>query len=179
MKITIFWLEKPTLQLFFMVILQCQKMGSVILYHDPLIQLLWYENEWLKTWLPLKKALEPRVMPHGSFLCPTMKPTVIFQRNASYSLFLKKHDKFLSTFSCNLEKDYVKKNYFHTLPPSLFAGKLVTCGFWGCHLRPLTLSFVASEPLICHKWEPQSIALTTQKHSFHTLKRCKENGSLW
>ena len=108
-----------------------------------------------------------------------MKPTVIFQRNASYSLFLKKYDKFLSTFSCNLEKDCVKKNYFHALPPSLFATKFVTCGFWGCHLWLLTLSFVASEPLICHKWEPQSIALTTQKHSFHNPKRCKENISRW
>jgi hypothetical protein len=60
---------------------------------------------------------------------PAMKPTIIFQRNASYSLFLKKYDKFLSTFSCNLGKDCVKKNYFHALPPSLIAGKLVTCGF--------------------------------------------------
>ena len=48
-----------------------------------------------------------------------------------------------------------------------------------CHLWLLALPFVAFEPLICHKWEPQSIALTTPKHSFNKLERCKENGKHW
>ena len=92
---------------------------------------------------------------------------------------MKNYDKFLSTFPCNLEKKCVKNLYFHAFTPSLFIGRIVTCGFWGCHLWSLTLSFAAFEPLICHKWEPQSIALTTPKHSFYELKRCKENGSSW
>ena len=92
---------------------------------------------------------------------------------------LKKHDIFLSTFSFNLEKNYVKNNYFRAFSPWLLVRLIVICGFWGCYLWPLTLSLAASEPLICHKWDPQSIALTTQKHSFHRPKRCKENGSRW
>ena len=92
---------------------------------------------------------------------------------------LKNHDKFLSTFSFILEKKYVKNLYFLAFPPSLFRGRIVTCGFWGCHLWSLTLSFAAFEPLICHKWEPQSIALTTQKHRFWGSIKCKKNGSRW
>ena len=92
---------------------------------------------------------------------------------------MKNHDKFLSTFPCNLEKRCVKIYYFPAFPSSLSAGKFVTCGFWGCHLWSLTLSFAASEPLICHKWEPQSIALTAQKHRFWGSIKCKENGSCW
>ncbi|MBR4239114.1 MAG: hypothetical protein IKQ03_06870, partial [Prevotella sp.] len=42
---------------------------------------------------------------------------------------LKKHDKFMSTFPTNLEKKYVKKNYFHPFPPSLLVGSFVICGF--------------------------------------------------
>ena len=44
-------------------------------------------------------------------------------------LMLKKHNKFLSTFPCNLEKKYVKNNYFHPFPPSLLVGCFVICGF--------------------------------------------------
>ena len=98
---------------------------------------------------------------------------------SSTFFFMKKHDKFLSTFPLNLEKNYVKNIYRHTLLPSLYVAKFVICGFLGCHLWLLTLSLAASEPLICHKWEPQSIALTTPNHSFYLLKRCKENGSCW
>ena len=92
---------------------------------------------------------------------------------------MKKHDKFLSVFSFILEKKCVKNIYFLALLPSLLVGKIVTCGFWGCHLWHLTGSLVAFEALKSHKWEAQSIALTTQKHSFDNLKRCKENGSGW
>ena len=42
---------------------------------------------------------------------------------------VKNHDKSLSTFSFNLEKNYVKNLYFHTLSTSLFTNKFVTCGF--------------------------------------------------
>ena len=107
------------------------------------------------------------------------RKTVVFNSGVNPFLFMKNHDNFLSAFPCNLEKEYVKNLYFYPFPPSLFFGCFVICGFWGCHLWPLTLSFAASEPLICHKWEPQSIALTTQKHPFQALKRCKENGSRW
>ena len=85
----------------------------------------------------------------------------------------------MSTFPFNLEKKYVRKNYFHAFSPSLLAGRFVTCGFWGCHMWLLTRSLVASDGLRWYKWEPQSIALTTRKHSFCKPKRCKENGSDW
>ena len=42
---------------------------------------------------------------------------------------MKNYDKFLSTFSFILEKEYVKKIYFLALTPSLFTGKFVICGF--------------------------------------------------
>ena len=92
---------------------------------------------------------------------------------------MKKHDKFLSTFSFVLEMEYVKKIYFLALTPSFFTSRFVICGFWGCQMCPLTCSFVAFDALKSHKWQPQSIALTPPKHSFDNSRRCKENGSLW
>ena len=107
------------------------------------------------------------------------RKTVVFNSGVNSFLFMKNHDKFLSAFPFNLEKKYVKNNYFCAFPPSLFFGCFVICGFWGCHLWPLTLSFAASETLTCHKWEPQSIALTTPKHRFRGSIKCKKNGSCW
>ena len=105
------------------------------------------------------------------------RKTVVFNSRVNPFLFMKNHDKFLSTFPCNLEKEYVNNLYFCPFPPSLLVGSFVTCGFWGCHLWPLTLSLAAFEPLICHKWEPQSIALTALKHRFWGLIKCKKNRS--
>ena len=87
--------------------------------------------------------------------------------------------KTASIASFNLEWGKGWKSDFHALFPPLLKSGFVTCGFWGCHLWPLTLSFVASEALICHKWEAQSIALTTEKHRFGRVKKCKKIGKDW
>ena len=101
------------------------------------------------------------------------------KRLPPYEIILKKHDKFLSAFPFNLEKKYVKNLYFYAFLPSLLVASFVICGFWGCHMWQMSRSLVAFDTLICHKWEHQSITLTTQKHRFRLSKRCKENGTLW
>ena len=57
------------------------------------------------------------------------RKTVVFNSGVNSFLFMKNYDKFLSTFPFNLEKKYVKNNYFHAFLPSLFAGRFVICGF--------------------------------------------------
>ena len=92
---------------------------------------------------------------------------------------LKKHDKFLSTFPFNLEKENVKD--FHSTHSfyRFLCNKIVTCSIWGPHMWHLTGSDVSSNAVICYIWRAQSIALTRWKHSFDRSRRCKENGSRW
>ena len=55
---------------------------------------------------------------------------LLLSNHCFHSFFLmKNHDKFLSTFPCNLEKKCVKNYYFPAFPSSLSTGKFVTCGF--------------------------------------------------
>ncbi len=57
------------------------------------------------------------------------RKTVVFNSGVNSFLFMKNYDKFLSTFPCNLEKEYVNNLYFYPFPPSLFFGCFVICGF--------------------------------------------------
>ena len=57
------------------------------------------------------------------------RKTVVFNCRVKPFLFMKNHDNFLSAFPFNLEKKYVKNNYFCDFPPSLFFASFVICGF--------------------------------------------------
>ena len=159
MKITIFWLEKPTRQLILMVTLQRQKMGSGIQYHDLLIQLLWYENEWLKTWLPLKKALEPRVMPHGSFfICASNEANYHLSKKRFIFIVFEKIRQIFVNFFMQSRKRLCKEKLL--LPHSTF-----TFCWQICHLWLLRLSFVAFDLVICGIWAAHLPQVRASKHS--------------
>ena len=158
MKITIFWLEKPTRQLRLLVTLQRRKMGSGIQYHDLLIQLLWYENEWLKTWLPLKKALEPRVMPHGSFFVPNNEANYLLSKKCLIFIIFEKTRQIFVNFFMQSRKRLCKEKLPSRSSTFTFRHKI-------CHLWLLRLSFVAFDLVICGIWAAHLPQVRASKHS--------------
>ena len=69
------------------------------------------------------------------------------QKQEKNEYTMKKHDKFLSTFSFNLEKKMEWENHFSAPISSFSTPEIVTCGIWGAHSYALTHSDVAYDTL--------------------------------